>query len=196
MLIGYARVSTTDQNPELQLDALKAAGCERIFIDKSSGTKAERPELSKLKEQLRRGDVMVVWRLDRLGRSLQHLISWIDFLQIEGVEFRSLTEMLDTSTPTGKLVFHVTGAFAEFERNIIVERTNAGLKAARARGRKGGRRYKVDEKKRAMAVQLYHEGKSVKEICDLLGILKQTLYTYVNKAKAEKSNNPLRASEN
>jgi DNA invertase Pin-like site-specific DNA recombinase len=127
MFIGYARVSTSDQNPNLQTDALKVAGCQKIFIDKISGTKSDRPELNKLKEQLREGDTIVVWRLDRLGRSLKDLIEWVNYLEKEKVALRSLHESIDTTTPTGKLIFHLFGALAEFERNLIVERTNAGL---------------------------------------------------------------------
>ncbi|OQM77989.1 DNA-invertase hin [Rhodococcus sp. 66b] len=136
--LGYARVSTTDQNPELQQDALNAAGCFRIWTDKASGAKTDRPELAAVMDALRPGDTLVVWRLDRLGRSLPHLIETVTQLEARGVAFKSLTEEINTTTPGGKLIFHIFGALAEFERNLIRERTMAGLSAARDRGRVGG----------------------------------------------------------
>ena len=139
MLIGYMRVSTLDQNLDLQSDALKQVGCDKIFQDVASGAKSDRPGLEKALGYLREGDTLVVWKLDRLGRSLKHLIEVITRLHEEKKGFRSLQENLDTSTSTGKLVFHVFGALAEFERDLIRERTLAGLSAARARGRRGGR---------------------------------------------------------
>ncbi|MBL7818651.1 MAG: recombinase family protein [Saprospiraceae bacterium] len=180
MLIGYARVSTFDQNPDLQYDALKKAGCEKIFTDTVSGTVAQRPGLTKVKEHLRRGDTLVVWRLDRLGRSLKDLIDWMNYLDTEGVALKSLQESIDTSTATGKLVFHVFGALAEFERNLILERTQAGLSAARARGRLGGRPKSLDADKKQVVIDLYNEKKlTVKKICEMMGISKPTLYSYV-----------------
>ena len=180
MLIGYARVSTNLQNSDLQHDALTQAGCEKIFIDKISGTIADRPALSKVKEILRSGDTLVVWRLDRLGRSLKDLIEWMNYLEKEGVALKSLQESIDTSTATGKLVFHVFGAMAEFERNLIKERTQAGLSAARARGRVGGRPKRLNEDKRKLAVRLYNEKQhSIDAICEMMGISKPTLYKYV-----------------
>ncbi|GAB3177576.1 recombinase family protein [Telluribacter humicola] len=185
MLIGYARVSTQDQNLNAQEDQLRAAGCERIYTDKISGTVSDRSGLTELRKQLRRGDTLVVWRLDRLGRSLRDLIEWVTYLDAEGVALRSLHESIDTSTSTGKLVFHLFGALAEFERNLIQERTNAGLAAARARGRKGGRPEQLKPELRELAIQTYHsKKKTVKEICEMFGISKPTLYAYV-KAKAE-----------
>src|SRR5918911_515078 len=139
MLIGYARVSTDDQNLNLQRDALQQVGCEQIFTDKVTGTKATRPGLTDALSHLRNGDTLVVWRLDRLGRSLRHLIDTVTELQERGIGFKSLTESIDTTTSGGKLVFHIFGALAEFEREIIRERTKAGLTAARARGKNGGR---------------------------------------------------------
>src|SRR5690348_6581068 len=136
--VGYARVSTGEQTLDLQLDALAAAGCDRVFQDTASGAKAERPGLARALDFLRPGDTLVVWRLDRLGRSLQHLIQTLTALDQRGVGFKSLTESIDTTTPGGKLVFHIFGALAEFERDLIRERTQAGLAAARARGRTGG----------------------------------------------------------
>ena len=143
MLIGYARVSTQDQHPELQLDALKAAGCEQVFHEKMTGKLAERPELEACLRTLRAGDTLVVWKLDRLGRSLKHLVEIIHALEQRGVAFRSLTESIDTGSAGGRLIFHVFGALAEFEHSLIRERTIAGLSAARARGRLGGRKAKL-----------------------------------------------------
>ena len=139
-LIGYARVSTAEQDTALQTDALRNAGCERVFEDTASGAKADRPGLADALAYLRDGDVLVVWRLDRLGRSLPHLIETVGKLEARGVGFRSLTENIDTTTPGGRLIFHVFGALGQFERDLIRERTKAGLTAAAARGRKGGRK--------------------------------------------------------
>ncbi len=154
MLIGYARVSTQDQHPELQLDALKAAGCEQFFHEKMTGKLAERPELDACLRTLRKGDTLVVWKLDRLGRSLKNLVEIIHGLEQRGVAFRSLTESIDTANASGKLIFHIFGALAEFEHSLILERTMAGLAAARARGRMGGRKPKlsVDDVRKAAAM--------------------------------------------
>ncbi len=180
MLIGYARVSTNEQNLDLQKDALKKAGCEKTFVDEISGSVATRPGLEKALEVLREKDVLVVWRLDRLGRSLKNLIELIGELEQRGVCFQSLQESMDTSSSGGKLIFHVFGALAEFERNLIKERTVAGLEAARARGRKGGRPKALDDQKRDLAVNLYNEGKhEVQEICRIMEISKPTLYRYL-----------------
>lgn len=140
MIIGYARVSTQDQDPALQLDALTAAGCEQVFDEKATGSSRERPELASCLRTLRQGDTLVVWKLDRLARSLKDLVAIIDDLQARGVGFRSLTEAIDTTSTGGRLVFHIFGALAEFEHSLIRERTIAGLAAARARGRRGGRK--------------------------------------------------------
>ena len=180
MIIGYARVSTEDQNLDLQFDALKKAGCERIFRDKISGMKENRDGLSQALEIVRSGDTLVVWKLDRLGRSLQHLISVINNLKNKGIYFRSIQESLDTSSSTGKLIFHIFGALAEFERDIIRERTMAGLAAARARGRIGGRPKLMDEGKVKLARTLKAEDtRSIGEICEILGVSKATLYRYL-----------------
>ena len=185
MKIGYARVSTQDQNLDLQRDALKAAGCTRIVEDTASGGKRDRSGLERVREQLRKGDVLVVWRMDRLARSLKHLIDLMSELEEQGIGFQSITEAIDTTTSGGKLVFHIFGALAEFERNLIRERTKAGLEAARARGRKGGRKKKLDQKKRALAVELYQSKKhTIPEICSMVGISKPTLYAYVQEVKA------------
>ena len=179
MLIGYARVSTNEQNLDLQRDALRSAGCEQIYTDNVSGTKARRPGLDNALSHLRRGDTLVVWRLDRLGRSLRHLIDTVTELQDKGIGFKSLQESIDTTTSGGKLVFHIFGALAEFEREIIKERTLAGLQAARARGRRGGPKYKLTDKQVAIARQLYRAHTPVKEICQTLGISRATFYRYV-----------------
>jgi DNA invertase Pin-like site-specific DNA recombinase len=182
MLIGYARVSTHDQNLDLQRDALKEVGCDQVYEDQISGAKAERPGLDEALSHLRKGDTLVVWRLDRLGRTLKHLIETITDLEERGVGFRSLQESIDTTTSTGKLIFHVFSALAEFERNLIRERTQAGLKAARARGRKGGRPRKLDAAKTKLLYQLYDEReRPVREICQLMGISKPTLYDYLGR---------------
>ena len=138
-LVGYARVSTIDQNPQLQLDALDRAGCTRVFVDRASGSRTDRPQLTAALDYLRRDDTLCVWRLDRLGRSLPHLIQVATTLTDRGVALRSLTEQIDTASAGGRLIFHMFGALAEFERDLIRERTHAGLAAARARGRTGGR---------------------------------------------------------
>lgn len=183
--IGYARVSTLDQNPDLQHDALIRAGCEKILVDQVSGSTAVRPGLEKAKELLRAGDMLVVWRLDRLGRSLQDLIAWAAWLAENGVALQSLQEVIDTSTSTGRLTFHLFGALAEFERNLIRERTQAGLDAARSRGRLGGRPKTLDPDKRDLAVRLYDEKKlPIAKICAMMRISKPTLYAYIRAARA------------
>jgi DNA invertase Pin-like site-specific DNA recombinase len=180
MIIGYARVSTEDQNLDLQLDALKEAGCKKIFQDKISGVKEDRYGLLQVLEIVRSGDTLVVWKLDRLGRSLQHLILVIDELRGRDVYFRSIKESLDTSSSTGKLIFHIFGALAEFEREIIKERTMAGLAAARARGRVGGRPKVMDAGKVNLARTLKADNsRSISEICEILEISKATLYRYL-----------------
>lgn len=178
--IGYARVSTQEQNLDLQQDALKQAGCKKIITDEASGSLADRPGLLKLKDTLREGDTLVVWRLDRLGRSLKHLIEFVYYLESKGIGFKSLHESIDTTTSTGKLVFHIFGALAEFERNLIKERSKAGLDAARARGRLGGRPKRLNVNKRQLVIEMYRDRKrTVKEICQMVGISKPTLYKYL-----------------
>jgi DNA invertase Pin-like site-specific DNA recombinase len=180
MNIGYARISTSDQTLNLQKDALEKASCKKIFTDTASGSKAERKGLEEALEYLREGDTLVVWRLDRLGRSLKHLIETISQLDTRKIGFKSLTENIDTTTSGGKLIFHIFGALAEFERNLIRERTNAGLQAARARGRKGGRPKSLTGKKTAMAQALYNDkNNTVDEICKTLNISRTTLYRYI-----------------
>lgn len=180
MLIGYARVSTDDQHLDLQNDALAAVGCERIYRDKDGGAKAERPGLRRAFEDLRAGDTLVVWRLDRLGRSLKDLIARAEAIEQRGAGLRSLQESIDTDSSGGRLVFHLFCALAECERNLVRERTHAGLAAARARGRLGGRRKTLDVDQRRHVVALYRSRThTVKEICRLMGISKPTLYAYV-----------------
>jgi DNA invertase Pin-like site-specific DNA recombinase len=179
MRIGYARVSTLEQNLGLQTDALTTAGCGKIFTDQASGAKEDRPGLLEAMEFLRPEDTLVVWKLDRLGRSLPHLVALVRELEERGVGFQSLKESIDTTTSGGKLVFHLFAALAEFERDIIRERTQAGLTAARARGRKGGRPTVLPEKKRAIAQALRKDpSHSVAEICRTLGISRTTFYRY------------------
>lgn len=180
MLVGYARVSTREQNLELQKDALTKAGCETIYTDQLSSVAAFRPGLDETLKFLRSGDTLVVWRLDRLGRTLRHLIDLVTTLEKKRIGLKSLQESLDTTTSGGKLIFHLFGALAEFERNLIRERTHAGLEAARARGRKGGRPKVLDANKREVALTLYHAKKhTVIEICRMMGISKPTLYSYL-----------------
>ena len=192
MNIGYARVSTNDQNLSLQEDALREAGCERIFYDKVTGAKAERPGLQDALDYLREGeDVLVVWRLDRLGRSLKDLIELVNQLEQRKIGFKSLQDPVDTTSPGGMLVFHIFGALAEFERNLIRERTKAGLAAARARGKKGGRRRALNEDQVQRLYQLYDDSDAdgnkkytIKEICEMMGVSKSTLYSYLGKRTA------------
>jgi len=182
--IGYARVSTGDQNLDLQRDALLAAGCDesKIFTDRLSGSKDDRPGLAQALEYVRTGDTLVVWRLDRLGRSLSNLIHTTTGLEGRGVGFKSLQEGIDTTTSGGKLVFHIFGVLAEFERSLIRERTNAGLKAARARGRNGGRPKLLDTRKLAVAETLLNDPKlTVAEVAEQVGIARSTLYTYLKR---------------
>jgi DNA invertase Pin-like site-specific DNA recombinase len=190
MLVGYARVSTQNQTLALQQDALTGAGRGRVFADTASDTKAERQGLEEALAFMRPGDTLMVWKLNRLGRSIRHLIDTINGLQDRGIGFRSLTEQIDTTTSGGKLIFHVFAALAEFERDIIKERTQAGLSAARARGRKGGRPKApvlADAKKVALAQSLYNDKNvSIAEICKTRRVSRSTLYRYIQ-AKREVS---------
>lgn len=186
MRIGYARVSTQEQNLDLQKDALKRAGCGKIVEDVITGKAESRLGLNRARELLREGDVLVVWRLDRLGRSLKHLIALMMELEQQKIGFQSLQESIDTTMPGGKLVFHIFSALAEFEHNLIRERTKAGLDAARARGRKGGRPKKLPSAQRALAIDLYRQKKHpIDEICRTVGISKPTLYAYVQAAEGQ-----------
>jgi DNA invertase Pin-like site-specific DNA recombinase len=176
MVFGYSRVSTTDQDQALQEDALTKAGVDQIFTDTASGAKTSRPALDELLSKLRPGDTVVVWRLDRLGRSLRHLIDVFSDLESKGVAIRSLTESLDTSTPGGRLIFHVFGALAEFERDLIRERTNAGLVAARARGRTGGRPSVWTPEKLQAAQDLLAQGTDIATVSRILGVSRASIY--------------------
>ena len=180
MLVGYARVSTTDQTLDLQHDALNKAGCTRIFTDTASGAQTERKGLTEALSFVRPGDTLVVWKLDRLGRSLKDLITRITELNDRKIGFKSLTEQIDTTTSGEKLIFHIFGALAEFERDIIKERTQAGLAAARTRGKLGGRPKALSQEKIKLARKLYADtSTSVAEICKMLGISRHTLQRYV-----------------
>ena len=185
MLIGYARISTQDQSFNLQSDALTKAGCERIFQDVATGAHIERSGLKEALEYLRPNDTLVVWRLDRLGRSLGKLIDLINSLKTRDIAFKSLVENIDTQTSAGQFFFHITGAFAELERNLIRERTRAGLESARSRGRKGGRPQAIDKRTFDMALSLY-KGKahSVGEICENFSISRRTFYRHIAKDKS------------
>lgn len=185
MLVGYARVSTHEQTLDLQKDALQQLGCEQIFSDTASGASTERPGLDAVLRFVRPGDILVVWRLDRLGRSLKHLIETIGALQERGIGFRSIQESIDTTTSGGKLIFHVFGALAEFERDLIRERTKAGLEAARARGKKGGRPRTAalnEAKKVVMARGLWADkNNTIEDVCRILKVSRSTLYRYLGK---------------
>lgn len=181
MKIGYARVSTNDQDLDLQLDALKADGCDRIFCDQGeSGAKASRPEWDKCLAHLRKGDTLVIWKLDRASRSTKHLIEFSEELQAQGVELRSLRDQIDTSTAMGKFFFRMTASIAELERDIVRERTNAGLAAARARGRKGGRKTTITKGQQLEAKRLAEAGElSIGDICEQVGISRASYYRLV-----------------
>lgn len=184
-LLGYARVSTGDQDAALQQDALKAAGCYRIFTDTASGSLESRPEMTKVLDQLRPGDTLVVWRLDRLGRSIRHLIDQLADLQERDIGFRSLQEAIDTTSSGGRLVFHVFAALAEFERDLIRERTNAGLQAARARGRVGGRPPLLTKDKLRTARRMYEQQEmTVEKIGEVLGVSRTTVYRALRREPA------------
>jgi DNA invertase Pin-like site-specific DNA recombinase len=189
MKIGYARVSTREQNLDMQVFALEDAGCEKIYEEVVSGAKADRPVLNNLIKQLREGDVIVVWKLDRLGRSLKHLIELVHILMQRNIGLCSLNDPIDTTTPQGRLIFNIFASLAEFERDVIKERTNAGLSAARARGRLGGRPRGIPKSSEATACAaetLYREGKlSVMQIAKKLNISKNTLYKYLRYRNVE-----------
>ena len=186
MKIGYARVSTADQHLRMQEDALKSAGCEEIYSDVISGVKSQRPGLDKALSFVREGDTIVVWKLDRLGRSIQHLIQTITSLIDKKIAFKSLQENIDTSTSGGKLIFHIFSALAEFERDLIQERTQAGLKAARVRGKMGGRPPLLDTRQINRMIEMYDEQKNtVAEICKIYNISRPSFYNYLNNRRRE-----------
>lgn len=185
MLIGYARVSTQDQDPELQVDALKKAGCEKIFVEKASGAKRDRPELQAAIDYARDQDTIVVWKLDTLARSLKQLIDTVEGLEDRGIGFKSLTETIDTTSPGGRLVFTIFAGLAEFERSIIKERTRAGLEAARSRGRVGGRPRSVSDDDIAAAKAMLKDPEiSVRQVAKRIGCSEATLYRYLPAARA------------
>lgn len=194
MKIGYARVSTKDQNLDSQVDALQEASCEKVYTEVASGAKTARPVLDDLLSRLRAGDVLVIWKLDRLGRSLNHLVLLANELMEREVGLISLNDPIDTTTPQGRLIFNIFASLAEFERDLIRERTQAGLVAARARGRKGGRPKGLSKQAKATAMAaetLYREGQlSVQAICDQLGISKPTLYAYLRHRGVEIGTRP------
>ncbi len=179
LLIGYARVSTQDQNLELQTEALQTAGCKKIFEDRASGSRVERVGLAQARESLRAGDTLVVWKLDRLGRSVKQLVDLVGELQKEGVQFRSLTDSIDTGTPSGRFFFHVMASLAEMERELIVERTRAGLEFARQLGRTGGRKRQMTDSKIKAAKKLLASGVPARDVAGNLGVSVPTLYRWV-----------------
>lgn len=182
MLIGYARVSTDEQKMDLQTDALQKAGCQKVYSDTASGAKDDRPGLRRALDMLDRGDTLVVWKLDRMGRSLQHLVTTVNELQARGVEFQSVQEKIDTTTPGGRLVFHVFAALAEFERELIRERTKAGVDAARLRGRRGGRRHKLGEAEAKTLAAMAKQKIPTEQICGSMGISRATYFRYLKAA--------------
>lgn len=186
MMIGYGRVSTTDQDLLLQTQELEQAGCEKKFMDKASGRLTERPGLREALSYARTGDTLVVWKLDRLGRTVKGLVGWVEELQARGIHFKSLTDKIDTSTPSGRFFFHVMASLAQMERELIVERTQAGLLAARKLGRIGGRKRKMTDSKRASAMQLIHTGLQPKEVAANLGVSIPTLYRWLPATSWEK----------
>ncbi|NET35544.1 MAG: recombinase family protein [Cyanothece sp. SIO1E1] len=189
MKIGYARVSTKEQNLSLQIDALKKEGCYMVFQEKVSGSKADRPELRKMIEQLREGDIIIIWKLDRLGRSLRDLVNLIREIQDRGAGLKSLNDSIDTTTAHGKLIFHIFASLAEFERDIISERTKAGLASARARGRVGGRPKGLSKEaldKAIIVETLYKQGDmSIAQICKHVSIARSTVYNYLKFRKVK-----------
>lgn len=189
MKVGYARVSTGEQHESLQVDALEKAGCEKWFVEKASGAKIERKVLKEVLGYLRPGDVFVVWKLDRAGRSLQHLITILNDLKARDIGFVSLTEHIDTTTPGGRLIFHVMGALAEFERDLIRERTHAGLVSARARGRFGGRKRVISNgKEKQIQMLMSNSDMTLSEIVEATGVSRSTLYRYRKTPKKEEEN--------
>ncbi|CQR42196.1 site-specific DNA recombinase; e14 prophage [Thiomonas sp. CB3] len=185
MLIGYARVSTQDQNLELQRQALDASGCAKVYEDAMSGLRADRPGLAQAMEQLREGDTLVVWKLDRLGRTVKGLVELVESLQAQGIQFRSLTDAIDTSSPSGRFFFHVMASLAQMERELIAERTKAGLQAARKAGRIGGRKRSMTPAKVETARTLMAQGTPAKDVAATLGVSVPTLYRWVPVAGVE-----------
>ncbi len=187
MLLGYARVSTTDQNPQLQLDALNQTGCEKIYTDHASGAATARPKLDEMLHNARNGDSIIVWRLDRLGRSMKHLLDLTADLERRGIGLRSLNEQIDTTTANGRLIFHVMAALAEFERGLLSERTQAGLQAARAQGRVGGRPRALAPQAEQTVLDLRASGKTVTDIAATLKVSRATVYRALDDSRAERA---------
>ncbi|HHL2713215.1 TPA: recombinase family protein [Yersinia enterocolitica] len=183
MMIGYARVSTQDQNLDLQTEALTRAGCEKIYEDKISGARTERPGLVRTLEMLREGDTLVVWKLDRLGRSVKQLVDMVGELHKQGIQFKSLTDAIDTGTPAGRFFFHVMASLAEMERELIIERTRAGLNVAKRLGRKGGRKPKMTSSKIESAKKLLASGIPPRDVAKDLGVSVPTLYRWLPASK-------------
>lgn len=179
MMVGYARVSTHDQNLDLQVEALTKAGCKKIYDDKISGSRAERPGLTKALEMLREGDTLVVWKLDRLGRSVKNLVDLVGELHKQSIHFKSLTDAIDTGTASGRFFFHVMASLAEMERELTVERTRAGLEAARQLGRKGGRKRQMTDSKIESAKKLLANGVPPRDVAKNLGVSIPTLYRWI-----------------
>lgn len=191
MLVGYARVSSADQNLDLQLAALQRAGCERVFTDQAGGARGDRPGLSQALSHLRPGDRLLVWKLDRLGRTVRQLVSFVESLKAQGVEFGSLTDDIDTSTPTGRFFFHMMSALAEMERDLIRERTLAGLAAARARGLRGGRHPKLTQPQLAHARRLLSDpAVTVTEVAATFNVARSTLYRAMSAEARSKQTQP------
>lgn len=186
MKVGYARISSSEQSLDLQVDALRDAGCDDVFQDIMSGAKGDRPGLEQMLRFVREGDTVVVWKLDRLGRSMTHLIETMKFLEDKKVGFESICEKIDTSTITGKLIFHLFGSLAEFERGIIIERVKAGMKYAKEKGRLCGKKRTITDNVVKRMIELRESGTiTVKEICKIHGISKQSFYLYYRKYKSE-----------
>jgi DNA invertase Pin-like site-specific DNA recombinase len=184
MRIGYIRVSSEEQNLDLQLEAMRQAGCDKVYEDKASGVTQDRPGLQLALEVLREGDTLVVWKLDRLGRTVKQLVNFVTWFEENGIHLKSLTDAIDTTTPSGRFFFHIMASLSQMERELMLERTRAGLSAARARGRLGGRKRKMTDQKLLSAKKLLAAGTTPKEVASHLGISVPTLYRWIPGAAA------------